>query len=537
MAKKTLDRGKKALRDYDKPIVRPDPIRELLAGDKRIALMLVKRELAMRSLAEFVKQYWRIVEPSTPLAWGWVLEALCLHLESVSRGEIKRLLINVPPGFMKSLLVNVFWPAWEWANGNHHLRYLCISYSQDLTIRDNRRFLRLVTSKEYQANWPVKLEQESVINVENNKTGWKLAGSISAGVTGKRANRVVIDDANNVAESESKAILESTNLWLREVMPDRLNNMEEDAIVNIQQRTNESDATATLLDTGVYEHLCIPMYYDPQRHCTTSIGWSDPRYEPGELAFPERFPLHVCEQLKVIKGSYAWAGQYQQAPAPRGGGIIKNAWWQLWPPEDYVMLEDGKVLFPDFEYIVASCDTAYTALESNDASACVVLGVWRKAGIAKVMLVSAWNERLEFNDLLNKIVATCRRRHVDTLVIEGKASGKSIIQEVKRLCRPEEFNVREVQPEGDKTARVHSIVALMEAGCVYAPDRQWAQEVIDQCGSFPNAKHDDLVDAFVNGLRFLRKQGILTMPAEGERNILDSQMFISNNNSDPLYDV
>jgi predicted phage terminase large subunit-like protein len=346
------------------------------------------------------------------------------------------------------------------------------------------------------------------------------------------------DDPNNVAESESKLILESTNNWGREVMPDRLSNMQEDAIVCIQQRTSEDDFTGTLLalEAG-YEHLCIPMEYDPRRHCETSIGWSDPRTIEGELACPERFPQSVIDNLKVMKGPWAWASQYSQLPSPRGGGIVKADWWQLWPPQDSQHPEDGKLRYPMMDYIISVCDTAYTTKEENDPSACIVLGVFKLNGINKVMLMEAWSERLEFHDLKEKIVATCRKRKVDALIVEAKASGKSIAQEIRRLCSEQEFVVYDIAPDGgDKVARLHSVVPLFAAKTVYAPDKAWAQMVIDQTSSFPKGKHDDLVDCVSMGLSYLRKSGIAMMPDEGERIVVEELQWMPDNN-ERLYDV
>lgn len=514
-------------------------IERLLRTNPALVKKLVDKAKAEKSLASFIQQYWRVVEPSTPLVWGWVMDAICMHLEAVSDGRLKKIIINVPPGFCKSLITNVFWPAWEWATGKAGERYICISYSQTLTIRDNRRFLRLVNSKEYQDNWKIELDQESVVNVSNAAQGWKLAGSLGSGITGQRGSKIILDDANNVAESESELILETTNLFLREVMPDRLSDMQTGAIVSIQQRTSELDATGTLLDMDVgYDHMMVPMEYDSRRHCVTSIGWSDPRTMDGELAWPERFPREVVENMKASKGPYAYHSQYQQSPAPRGGGILKREWWNLWPPEGYPVPEDGKLRFPDnMSYIIASCDTAYTKDEENDPSACVVFGVFEMNGIPRVVMMEAWAAHLEFDALQEKIIKTCRKREVDMLLIEGKASGKSIIQEIRRKCSTEKFSVHEVRPDGDKIARTHAVVPMFANGCIYAPDRDWSETVINQCSVFPKGKHDDLHDAVTQAIFYLRKTGIALLSDEGERIITESMSYENISDGERLYDV
>ena len=215
-------------------------------------------------LLDFVRLLWPVIEPARAFVEGWVLEAMCEHLTAVSEGEITRLLINVPPGFMKSLLVDVFWPAWEWGPlGRPETRYLAFSYAEALTRRDNGRFRNLILSPLYRALWGHVFGPGDELGrrkVANDRTGWKFASSIGGVGTGERADRVIIDDPNHVRKSESKAVLESTNLWLTEVMPDRLNDQRSSAIILIQQRTNERDCSGTLLalEAG-YVHLSVPM--------------------------------------------------------------------------------------------------------------------------------------------------------------------------------------------------------------------------------------------------------------------------------------
>jgi predicted phage terminase large subunit-like protein len=508
-----------------------------------------------RSLLTFTKTFWHVVEPGRQMVSGWTIDAICDHLEAVTAGEITRLLINVPPGFMKSLLTNVFFPAWQWGPKNMPtMRFAAASYSQSLTNRDNIRFRRVVTSPEYTRLWGHRFspaqDQFNIVRVGNNKTGWKLATSLGGLGTGERADCWVIDDANNVLEAESEAVVTSTNMWLREVLPDRLNDQTKSAIINIQQRTAENDASGTLLDMWGSEcvHLMIPMEYDSGRHCSTSIGWEDPRTVDGELAWPERFPQKAVEALRHEKGPYAFAGQYQQAPAPRGGGIIKTDWWKLWPAigyEEYA--EAGRrgepgyrpARFPDFEFLCTSVDTAYTEKEENDWCACTTWGVWRdRARLPRLMLVEAWKEHLEMHALVRRIIETCQRRKVDACLIEAKANGLSVIQEIKRLTREGLFHVYPIDPDGDKVARMHSVVPLFSGGLIFAPDRAYAQMVIDDVSNFPKGKSRDIADTVSQALRWLRKTGMAKLNSEAEDEEYQSLVF-RGQSSQPaqLYDV
>ncbi len=837
----------------------------------RAPALLLKRIRAERcmkpdGLLHFVRMMWPFVEPSRDFVENWHIGAICEHLEAVTAGQIRRLLINVPPGFCKSLLLNVFWPAWEWGPMNlPSLRYLCASYSQDLTIRDNVRFRQVIMADTYREAWGERVEpspvQFSLTKVANTKTGWKLASSVSGVGTGERGDRVIClpyqskvstdrgdlsvgeivtrrlpvkvagwdgdriiwqeiveyeinegrelivvehsnggtisatighpvwvdgkgyisietiavgdrilcrlrsgtsscaisdleteesllfqslpgdwifeqnseklsalrqgvsieagqageilqppmqgrggegarsaepkglgdmsilqrevscstlsafrweadslftelrgkgsgwrrsdisahqqesgmqvfgvrdsvqeapvsnkiderailfktvrgldrrsgqypvsgildekaqgdgpsarraslsimwsqadkiwlgeaarpphrlqrqqserdefdipvpglpseessckqalrhlspgmvyavvesvkrtgiipkntynlrvspehnyfangvlvhncDDPNSVKDTESDKVRDSTNQWLTEVVPTRLNDPQKSAILIIQQRTHEEDASGTVItrDMG-YDHLMIPMRYDSTRRYTTAIGWTDPRGvdadgdevdDDGALAWPEMYPEPITEQLEKDLGPYASAGQLQQSPVPRGGAIFDREWWQPWDIDG-----DGKIRFPQFDYVVASVDTAFTEKQQNDFSAMTVWGVFRQTGESvvvprhiddpgemmriaskdypRVMLIYGWQKRLsmhgppeerpldvaveEWNSpfyqgerqkkwgLVEWVVWTAKRYRIDHLLIETQAAGHTLEQELRR---------------------------------------------------------------------------------------------------------
>jgi len=488
-----------------------------------------EREDCAESLAVFVQHAWRILEPAAPYLHNWHLEAMCEHLEAISDGlEIdgqpyNRLLINVPPGAMKSLLTSVFWPAWEWGpRGETHLRYICASHSQDLAVRDSLKMRRLVTSEGYQERWPhvvMTSDQNSKLKFENTDSGFRQA--IAAGsITGVRAHRVIIDDPHSVMGAESEQERKTTVQWMREAVPLRLDDPIASAIVVIMQRLHEDDVAGALLEAGLgYDHLMLPMRFDPLRAAPTRIGFVDPREEAGELLFPDRFPEEVVDRDERALGPYATAGQFQQEPMPRGGGVIKREWWQLW----------DKPAYPPMTHIVASLDTAYTTKAENDFSALTIWGIYSADPVARemmmpdgtvtraysehgsrIMLMAAWAERLELHDLVQKTVQTCKKFKVDTLLIENKASGYSVAQELRRLFAWEDWSVKLVDPKGqDKLARLYSVQHLFSESMVFAPDRSWADQVITQTSVFPRGKHDDLVDTVSQALRHVREIGVL----------------------------
>lgn len=487
-----------------------------------------QKKAQQASLLEFVKYFWDVLEPNTPFVQGWCLEAVCEHLEAVTDGKITRLLINVPPGFMKSLLVDVFWPAWEWGPKQMpHLRYVAFSYSAGLTERDNSKFRDLILSKKYKDLWGDVFEAKKIgeVKVTNSKTGSKLATSVGGIGTGERGDRVIVDDPHNIKDGESDIIRSETVRWFREALSNRLNNMEKSAIVVIMQRVHEADVSGAILEDGLnYEHLMIPMEFDPGRACQTCIGWEDPRDEDGELAWPERFAPEVVEDMRNTLGPYAYAGQYQQCPAPRGGGIFKREWWQLW--------DDPFGNFPALEFVLVSVDTAYTKKEENDPSGCTVWGLFRQNGAPRIMLLHAWRKHLELHGkyeprrsdetnedfrsrtqgdwgLVEWIAYTCKRYKADRLIIEGKASGLSVAQEIQRLYGYEPWGVEIVQPHTDKVARAHAVQPIFSQLLVYAPDRQWADMVIDEMSSFPKGRYKDLTDSATQAMKYLRDTNLI----------------------------
>jgi predicted phage terminase large subunit-like protein len=498
-------------------------------------------------LIEFVRYFWHVLEPETQLVDGWPLEAICQHLEAVTFGEITRLLINVPPGFMKSLLTDVFWPAWEWGPmARPHLRYIAFSYSASLTERDNDRFRTLITSRPYQALYGPKngkdgvtLRNKTTLKVMNVSTGWKLASSVGGVGTGERGDRVIIDDPHNVVEAESETVRAETVRWFRESVSSRFNNLEEGALVIIMQRLHADDVSGTILDLRLpYCLLMIPWGYDSSRQVNkdgspfeNGIGWVDPRYNPddpegndGEAAWPARFAPEAIERTQAEIGPYGWAGQYQQSPTPRGGGIFKEEWWQLWEAVD------GK--FPPFEYILASLDSSYTEKEENDPSGLTVWGIFRNnEGKRRIMLVHAWRKHLQFsgprNDqrpnesreqyrrrtmadwgLMEWVHDTCIRFKVDRLLIEAKASGLSAAQEIQNRFGLQDWAVQLCPVKGDKMARALACQPTFSQLMVYAPEREWAEMVIEEMSKFPRFKYDDLTDSATQAIKHMREVGL-----------------------------
>ena len=292
-------------------------------------------------LTSFIKLAWHAVEPARQYVHGWHVDAIAEHLTAITSGQLIRLLITIPPGMMKSLLSAVFWPAWEWGPaGRPSIRFIGFSYEQQLSTRDALRCRRLMQSDWYRTLWGDQFnfvdDQNVKTRYENDKTGYRISDYVGGG-TGDRGDRDIVDDPHNVKDGESDAMRLRAQLWLSETLPSRLNDPDRSAIVVIHHRIHSGDMAGEIIarDLG-YEHLMLPMEFEVARRCKTSIGFKDPRTKEGELLFPARFPKEVVERDKHAMGSYACAGQFQQRPAPRGGGIIKRDWFEIVgpPPAD-----------------------------------------------------------------------------------------------------------------------------------------------------------------------------------------------------------
>jgi len=470
---------------------------------------------AEASLAEFARQAWHVLEPSTELKWGWALDAICLHLQAVSDGDIKRLLMNVPPGSMKSLLTGVLWPAWEWGPLNMPgKRYLSTAHKQDLAVRDNLKCRRLIQSGWYQSRWPVKLtsDQNAKTKFENDSTGFREAMAFTS-MTGSRGDRVILDDPLSVDDANSAPALEAAETTFREALPTRVNN-DDSAIVVIMQRLHEKDTSGIILSENLgYEHLCLPMEYEKANRCVTSIGFSDPRKVEGELLFPERFSKETVRSYQRTLGEMAYAGQMQQRPAPAGGGILKTDKFQLWPVDRGI---------PAIEYVVQSVDPAYTAQTTNDPTAFQAWGVFTYAGKRGALLLDCWADHLAFPDLRSKLIDEwhsvygktlhLKGKKADCLLIEAKASGLSLIQDLRQANLPAiPYN----PGSADKINRAHQASPILELECLYVmesnkePGRPvtWARPFLVELEKFPNGAHDDQVDAFTQCIIYLRDGG------------------------------
>lgn len=494
------------------------------------------KEICEQSFYEFVKAGWKTLE-NREFIEGWHVKVMCEHLEAVFHGELRNLLLNLPPRTGKSNVISVFFVAWCWAK-DPGLRFLYTSYAQTLSIRDSVACRRLITSKWFQSTWGDKFKLMSDVNnklrFDNNKSGYRIASSVGGTNTGLGGDFVICDDPNNVKNVESETIRTGINEWWDYVMSTRVCNFKTARWIVAQQRTHSLDLSGHVLskEGDGWVHLCLPMEFESANRCITiplydgEPKWRDPRKHNGELLWPKGIGATELAKLKsdFNHDSYRISGQLQQRPSPEGGGIIQKDWFQWWRQADY----------PSFEYILQSWDTALVKSASSCYSACTTWGVFEEKGIKNIMLLSIFSEKVEYPDL-RKMAVRLYNNYEDTdietpiggtnrpdhILIEQKVSGYSLLQDLMATNIP----VLKFNPQGSalgigkgdagKIGRCRLVTHLMENRLVWLPTipphcrflNEDAQLFLQAASLFPNDESNDIIDSMSQAFIRLMQSG------------------------------
>lgn len=463
------------------------------------------------SLAAFTHAAWEIIEPGTKLVWNWHLDTMCGYLEAVADGRVKRLIINVPPGSMKSLLASVMFPAWVWTRYPEK-RFLGVTNESGLATLHAGLMRIVVGSEWYQDRWDVRFQkkQDEKTLFRNEDLGHRQSVGLNGNVTGKRANYLVLDDPHDARRAFSDVDIANAIRAYDQGLSNRLNDMEEDSVILIMQRLRTNDLTGHLLSKKQekWVHLCIPMEYEGQSFdAGRDIGrpdLNDPRKKAGELMFPQRFGPDVVAREKEDKGEYGYAGQHQQRPVPLSGGILKAKWWKKWPKDKPL---------PDIQHVFLSWDTAYTKadLAGNAYSAMTKWGVFESKEKKRpaLLLLDAWWGQVDYPELeakakaeWKKTLAALPKGATAKQLIEKKASGISLIQSL----RAANIGVRTYTPDRDKVSRAFAAQKYFSDGLIWIPDRQWADAVVGHVASFPKGMPPsaDLTDTCTQAVLYVR---------------------------------
>lgn len=466
----------------------------LLKSDPAGVKREVRREMSSRSLREFFRLFWPVLEPGTPLVMGKALEAILEHLEAVARGEIKDLLINVPPGFSKSMATSVFLPAWMWGPlGRPDKRIISTSYAGDLAIRDNLYCRKLMQSEEYQECWGDAFafagDQNAKTRYENTRGGWKQTASVGSALTGHRGDLIIVDDPHSTKSSDSEIQRRAALRWFTETLPTRKNDLERSSTVVIMQRLHTNDISGHILSKRLgFEHLCIPMEYSPD-HPHKSTRWTDWRTERGELADPVRFPRVAVNDLKRTfrsqGGSYAEAGQLDQRPVPRGGGMFREKWFKF---RDFEPAKDE--IAGD---VVRGWDLAATA-DERAAFTAGVKGCRLKTG--ETVILDVRREQLEPSGVYAMLQRTADQ--------DGRGVVQSIPQDPGQAGKDQKRHIAaqlyghslHFSPEsGSKETRATALASQAEAGNLFLVVADWNDDFIRELMEFPRGAWKDQADA------------------------------------------
>jgi predicted phage terminase large subunit-like protein len=439
-----------------------------------------------RSFAGFVREAWHVIEPGTPLRWNWHLDAMCEHLQAITEGRMTPwLIINVPPGSSKSTIVSVLWQAWEWGPcALRHHRFVSTSFEEGNVTRDTRKCRDLIRSEWYQTLWPdVVLVRAGETSFANSDTGSREGVAFSA-ITGKRGDRVVIDDPHSLKGAESEAERTATIRLFLEGGLNRSNDAMTSAMVVVMQRLHQDDLTGVLLARKLgFVHLMIPMEFERKRRCRTPIDWTDPRSYEGELMDPGRFPKAAADRQKKA-GDYAWNGQYQQRPAPREGGLFKV---------DNIDIVES---CPPGGKTVAGWDFAASKRKKSPFTVRVLMT--RVGGDYYVRHVDRRHTNpTELNKMIEEVVEA-----------DDEAIGSSLLhsfpQDPGSAGKVQKWNIAEqmagykfkVEREtGDKETRADPFAAQVGAGRVHLVRGDWNAEYIEELRNFPSGTFKDQVDA------------------------------------------
>ncbi len=500
---------------------------DLIAGAMRnpkAALHMLERLRCERSLYEFVQAAWPVKHPATPFVKGKVLEVICAHLEAVTRGDIDKLQINVPPGCTKSYIVNVMWPLWEWGPlGRDHEQYISAGYNLDLPVRDLGYARDIQRSEWYLSHWPHvvnKKDADGKENYTNEGTGWRKAVGVGGGLTGWRGTRFIIDDPHSTKTAESDLERATCREWFGETVPTRFNDPDKPVYVIIMQRLHVSDLSGMIIEDlqdQNWTHLCLPMEFEPKFASYTVVPtdnepeWvvrkkdegeplpyfvpaqegdkdaqllyrQDWRTEEGELLWKERFTERAVEDLKIsfraTGGEFAIACQLQQRPVPRAGGmfdVTKLNFVDTAPTHgeecrgwDFAASKDGRAAWTVGGKIMISKGRIYITH--------VARGRWSPGEVEDHVRTHAYGDN-------------CLQSFPQDPGQSGKSQKKYLSAQLHGV------NFEWSTESGSKEDRARPLAAQVEAGNVYIVQGAWVTILLAEMGLFPGSKFKDQIDA------------------------------------------
>ena len=447
-----------------------------------------------QDLGAFIQRCFYELVPQAPFLWNWHLEILAAKLAAVRRGEIRRLIINIAPRHLKSLCASIALPAW-WLGHDPAAQILCVSYAQDLADKLSRDARAVMNTPWYQEVFSTGLssDKNSMQEFVTTALGFRLATSVGGVLTGRGADLIIIDDPLKPDEAVSEVQRQKVNEWYDNTLYSRLNDKQHGRIILIMQRLHEDDLVGHVLNQEGWEVVSFPAIAekDEEYAVDTVFGAFRHRRRAGDLLHPERESRETLERIRRTIAEYNFAGQYQQAPAPLGGGIVKESHFKRYDPED----------LPDsWDQVIQSWDTANKATELSDYSVCTTWGIKQE----RIYLRHVLRKRMGYPDLKRAVRDQWNAFAPGVILIEDRASGTQLIQE---LLEEGVHPVTRYNPEHDKVMRMHAQTAVIENGFVYLPKAaHWLPEYLHELAMFPNGKFDDQIDSTSQALSWTKRR-------------------------------
>lgn len=423
---------------------------------------------------------------------NWHMEVIAAKLQECMRGDCKRLIINLPPRHLKSLMTSIALPAF-WLGHHPNAAIINVTYGQALSEKFARDCRTILTSDWHQNLFSTRLSnpRASLQELATTAGGFRLATSVGGVLTGRGADLIIIDDPLKPDEAISEIQRNHVNEWFDGTLYSRLNDKAAGIIIVIMQRLHEDDLVGHLLKQGDWKVLSFPAIAEIEEEHTveTILGRRKYTRRIGEALHPARESLEALGLIRATLGTYNFSGQYQQSPAPTGGGMVKEAWFKRYEPTE---------LPSKFDQIIQSWDTANKPTELADYSVCTTWGI--KA--CNFYLLNVFRKRLAYPDLKRAVFEQHQSFMSTAILIEDKASGTQLIQELKELGLS---MIVAIKPEGEKTMRLHAQSATIENGFVYLPQQaHWLADYLHELAVFPNGRHDDQVDSTAQAIAWTK---------------------------------
>jgi predicted phage terminase large subunit-like protein len=456
---------------------------------------LTKYRVLLRNyFPAFIQRSFHQLNPNTPFQNNWHIDVIAAAFEECRRGVETRLIVNLPPRNLKSHCASIAFPAW-YLGHNPSGRIMCVSYGQDLADKFARECRNVMASFWYKQIFPTRLsaQKHSVEEFLTQQEGYRLATSVGGPLTGKGADTIILDDPLKPEEALSDARRNAVNEWYKNTLYSRLNDKQKGCIIIIMQRLHEDDLVGHLIEQERFRVLSLPAIAESDEEYKIQTIFGKQRFarRAGEVLHAAREPREVLDAIRQRIGEYNFAGQYQQSPAPVGGGLIRADWFKSYADDER----------PErFDQILQSWDTANKLTELSDYSVCTTWGIKGR----RIYLLEVLRKRMEYPDLKRAVHLQARAYRPTVILIEDKASGTQLIQE---LIADGLRAVTRYKPEHDKVMRLNAQTATIENGFVLLPrEAPWLADYLHEITTFPNAKYDDQADSTSQALAWINQR-------------------------------